>query len=111
MAFYEILQEIMAEKEMNIPDVARSCGLSDSTVRSMLDRKAKNISLEVAFNMQRGLGVSLERLNGLSEKPASVTEGGLDTPLDVQLAEFIRQLSPDQKEFLLAQLKIMQEKQ
>lgn len=55
MEFYKILQDIMAEKQMGIPDVARACGLSDSTVRSIIDRKAKNVTLEVAFKMQRGL--------------------------------------------------------
>lgn len=64
MEFYKILQDIMLEKNMGIPDVARACGLSDSTVRSIIDRKAKNVTLEVAFKMQRGLNVSLERLNG-----------------------------------------------
>ena len=67
MDFCEILQEIMDEKGFNIPDVARACGLSDGTVRSMLARKAKNVTLEVAFKLADGLKVSLERLNGIPE--------------------------------------------
>lgn len=76
MEFYKILQDIMAEKNMGIPDVARACGLSDSTVRSIIDRKAKNVTLEVAFKMRCGLNVSLERLNGEEKTPTPVSESG-----------------------------------
>lgn len=65
--FYKILLEIMDEKNMNIPDVARACGLTDSTVRSIIDRKQKKVALSVAFKLHRGLLVSLERLNGEKE--------------------------------------------
>ena len=62
--FYQILQEIMDEKGLNIPAVARRCNLSDATVRSIINRKQKNVALEVAFKLADGLQVSLERLNG-----------------------------------------------
>lgn len=68
MDFYKILQEIMEDKHLSIPDVARMCGLTDSTVRSIIDRKQKKVALNVAFKMSAGLGVSLERLNGDKEK-------------------------------------------
>lgn len=64
MDFYQILQEIMDEKGLNIPTVARRCNLSDATVRSIISRKQKNVALEVAFKLADGLEVSLERLNG-----------------------------------------------
>lgn len=64
MHFYEILQEIMNEQSLSIPDVARMTGLADSTIRSIINRKTKTISLEVAFKLSKGLNVSLERLNG-----------------------------------------------
>lgn len=35
MEFYEILSEIMEEKNMSIADVAKKCNLTDSTVRSL----------------------------------------------------------------------------
>lgn len=69
MEFYLILEEIMKEKGMNIPAVARACGLPDTTVRSIMVRKQKNVALEVAFKLSQGLGVSLQRLNGMSEQP------------------------------------------
>ena len=68
MDFYLILQKIMEERGFNIPTVARMCGLSDGTVRSMISRQQKNVALEVAFKLSKGLGVSLERLNGIEEK-------------------------------------------
>lgn len=64
MHFYEILQEIMNEQSLSITDVARMTGLADSTIRSIINRKTKTISLEVAFKLSKGLNVSLERLNG-----------------------------------------------
>lgn len=64
MLFYEILQTIMNEKGLNIPDVARLSGLPDSTVRSIITRKNKSVALEVAFKISKGLDVPIERLNG-----------------------------------------------
>lgn len=69
MEFYKILEEIMAERNMGVADIAKACGLSDSTVRSMVERQQKKIALNVAFKLSEGLGVSLERLNGMPEKP------------------------------------------
>lgn len=83
MDFYQILLNIMKEKEMSIPAVASACGLTDSTVRSMIQRKQKRVSLDVAFKMKEGLGVSLQRLNGETEKsPAPAEAGTGDTRLD-----------------------------
>lgn len=64
MPFYQILENIMKEKNLKIPDIARSSGLSDSTIRAIITRKSKNVSLEVAFKLSKALDVSLERLNG-----------------------------------------------
>lgn len=74
MYFYEILLAIMEEKSLTIPDVAKLTGLADSTVRSIISRKTKNVSLEVAFKMSNGLDVSLERLNGENEKKEDYKE-------------------------------------
>ncbi len=64
MYFYEILQTIMQEKNLKIPDVARLSDLPDSTIRSIISRKNKTVALEVAFKLSKGLNVSLEELNG-----------------------------------------------
>lgn len=111
MEFYKILQDIMLEKNMGIPDVARACGLSDSTVRSIIDRKAKNVTLEVAFKMQRGLNVSLERLNGEENELTLNSEDKPMDMLDTQLINLARELTDDQKHLLLAQIKTLKEQQ
>lgn len=67
MDFYIILKEIMDEKDMTISDVSKVSGLTDSTVRSIIDRKQKKVALNVAFKLSKGLNVSLERLNGMEE--------------------------------------------
>lgn len=69
MYFYEILQSIMEEKNLSIPEVARLSGLTDSTVRSMIARKNKTVALEVAFKLAKGLNVPLEELNGELSTP------------------------------------------
>lgn len=76
MEIYKVLQAIMDERKMNIPDVARATGLSDSTVRSIITRKTKTVALEVAAKLSQGLGLSLEQLNdGLSSVPVPVLSG------------------------------------
>lgn len=68
MYFYEILEQVLCEKGMTIPQAARACGLSDGTIRSMIVRKNKSVTIEVAFRLSDGLGVSLQRLNGMEEE-------------------------------------------
>ena len=76
MDFYQILLDIMAEKQMSIPAVATACGLTDSTVRSIITRQQKRVSLDIAFKLKDGLGVSLQRLNGEIEKSPALAEAG-----------------------------------
>lgn len=66
MDFYEILSKIMSEKSMGISEVAHATGLPDSTVRSIIARKTKKISLDVALKISKGLNISVDRLNGES---------------------------------------------
>lgn len=63
---YAVLEDIMNRRDMSTPDVSRACGLPDSTVRSIINRKSKNVALEVGFKLARGLGVTIEYLSGLS---------------------------------------------
>ncbi len=79
MEFYKVLTEIMAERDLTIPDVARACGLTDSTVRSIITRKSQTVSLEVAFKISSGLGVSLERLGGEPERETRSAAAQIDT--------------------------------
>lgn len=64
MDFYKILEDIMQQKSISIPDVARMCNLPDSTIRSIISRKSKTVTLEVVFKISKGLNISLEELNG-----------------------------------------------
>ena len=64
MEIYKFLQSYMKEHNLKIAEVARICGLPDSTVRGIITRKQKSVALEVAFKLSDGLNVSLEKLNG-----------------------------------------------
>lgn len=66
--FYKVLQQIMDEQGIKVPEVAKRTGLADSTIRSIIYRKTKTIALEVAFKFSDGLGVPLERLGGIDKK-------------------------------------------
>ena len=61
---YEVLEDIMLKKNLRVADIAKICDLPDSTVRGIITRKQNSVALEVAFRLSRGLGVSLEMLNG-----------------------------------------------
>lgn len=92
MDFYTVLTEIMNEKGMTIPDVARACDLTDSTVRSIIDRKQKKIALNVAFKLHKGLGVSLERLNGMTEDSPDSVKDSEELVTREQLVEVLQKL-------------------
>lgn len=57
----------MESKNLSIADVARICEIPDSTVRGIITRKQKTVSLDVAFKLSDGLNVSLQYLNGLPD--------------------------------------------
>lgn len=75
MAIYEILEEVMTKRDVTIADIARICNLPDSTVRGIVRRKQDTVALDVAFKLSDGLGVSLEKLNGMPEKEQPLVSG------------------------------------
>lgn len=107
MEFYKILREIMEERQLTVAQVARQCGLSDSTVRSIFDRKQKKIALEVAFKLSEGLHVSLERLNGMEDKEIK-KENSISSE-DKKYIEKIKSLSPEKLQLLDIFLKGLEE--
>lgn len=105
MEFYEIFGEIMREAGLTIPEVARQCGLTDSTVRSILDRKQKKIALNIAFKISKGLNVSLERLNG-EDEPSETLDQGL-TADEQQFLNDYRSLNDRGQEFARQQMELI----
>lgn|GEM_PF-93845 len=75
MPVYKIIQGIMKERDLKVADIAKMCDLPDSTVRGITTRKQDTVSLEVAFKLSDGLGVSLEKLNDMPEKVFRVDFG------------------------------------
>ena len=87
MPIYKIIQEIMEERQLKVADVARMCDLPDSTVRGIITRKQATVSLEVAFKLSDGLGVSLCRLNDMpEERPRKIENAPLCSSEAMQLA-------------------------
>ena len=98
MDFYSILQEILSEKGLSIPEAARACGLSDSTLRSIITRKNKTVALEVAMKISKGLGISLERLNGMEELGR---KNNAMHPDEEKLLRDFRSLNSEGKKYIL----------
>ena len=104
MDFYTILSEIMSEKGLSVADVARICDLTDSTVRSIIDRKQKKVALNVAFKLSDGLGVSLERLNGMPDTKISPAMMAGD---EEKLLNYYRGMNADGKARLMEQAELL----
>ncbi|BDR86086.1 helix-turn-helix transcriptional regulator [Clostridium tetani] len=100
MEFYKILQSIMRENNLSIPDISRATGLPDSTLRSMISRKTKNISLDVAFKLSEGLGISLEELNG--EIPINSEATTINVSNKQNMKEIINRIKTRRNELMLS---------
>ncbi len=89
-----VLQEIMDERHLSIAEIAKLCGLADSTVRGIITRKQTNVALDVAFKLSDGLSVSLHRLNGDINLPQNITAL---SPLEQAHIKKYRLLNEDDK--------------
>lgn len=94
MEIYQILNELMRERQLKIAEVARLCDLPDSTVRSIIQRKQKRVGLDVAIKLSDGLGITLERLQGNHGEPEESPDHFL-TVREQEIVRKFRALSPD----------------
>lgn len=95
MEIYKVLNDIINERDLTVADIARMCGLPDSTVRGIVTRKQKTVALDVAFKLSDGLGVSLEQLNGLPP-------GLYQTALDVAYSQVWEKIKADPRKLQAA---------
>ncbi len=63
MYFFEILQNIMNERNLKVSDISKMTDIPDSTLRSIINRKNKTVALDVAFKISKGLNIPIEKLN------------------------------------------------
>lgn len=75
--------------------------LRQTKIKSIADALDTTPSYIMGWDEESSLGDENEN------KPTPVTEDGLEDPLDKQLMEYVKKLTPDQKAFLLAQLKAL----
>ena len=64
MYFFEILENIMRDRNLKISDISKMTDIPDSTLRSIINRKNKTVALDVAFKISKGLNIPIEELNG-----------------------------------------------
>lgn len=108
MNFYSILQEILTEKNLSVSEAARTCGIPDSTLRSIITRKNKTVALEVAMKISKGLSVSLERLNGMEDSDSSRKKSSSETlhPTEEKLISSFRSLNCTGKSYILQTMEL-----
>lgn len=108
MYFYSILQEILNEKNLSISEAARTCGVPDSTLRSIITRKNKTVALEVAMKISKGLSVSLERLNGMEDADGNQLLSSSSTlqPAEEKLISNFRSLNHIGKAYILQTMEL-----
>ncbi|WP_250277407.1 helix-turn-helix domain-containing protein [[Clostridium] colinum] len=63
MYFFEILENIMSDRNLKISDISKMTDIPDSTLRSIINRKNKTVALDVAFKISKGLNIPIEELN------------------------------------------------
>lgn len=121
MEIYKTLSYIMQSRDLSVADVARICGIPDSTIRGIITRKQKTVALDVAFKLSDGLNVSLQYLNGLTdiqdeketsyqdlqEEKKDPTENGI--PEDV--FNLLKSLSQEDLDIVLSFAKMMRQKE
>lgn len=95
MDYYIFLKSLMHERGLSIPDIARICGLSDSTLRSAIERKQKRVVLDVALKLSAGLGIPVETINNGWQKEKPVPEDEL-SQIQKELIELVSSL-PDER--------------
>jgi transcriptional regulator with XRE-family HTH domain len=105
--FYKIMMDIMDEQNLDIPDFARACNLSDREVRSIIIRHSKTAPLDIALKISAAFNISLEYLNGESSKtdykktPTLTAKDEHNNPLETKLVELCRELNDEGQEKLV----------
>lgn len=87
MAFYEILERIMAERGLCVAEFARMAGLPDSTIRSILTRRSKTVALDVAAKISKSLDIPMDQFCDCAMRDSDAY-----TPKERELIETYRRL-------------------
>lgn len=105
------IREGLAIRDMTQADLCRITGIGKSAMSQyanggILPRQDRTYLIAKALNVSEawlmGFDVPIDR-----QQPTPATEDGLEDPLDKQLMEYVKKLTPDQKDFLLVQLKAL----
>lgn len=84
-------------------------GISKSILTDLKSGRKSGISTTNAKKIADYLGVSIDYLLEGKENPADVSADRAD-PMDDHIMDLVKQLTPDQRSLLLAQLKIVTDK-
>lgn len=90
-----------------LPTIAcRESGAGKDLLNQM-ERRGSIPSVEKIQLLANYLGCTVSDLLGEKKEPTLVTESGPRDPLEAQLMNLVRQLSPDSKKMLIAQLEVL----
>lgn len=111
---------LRAHSGLSTEEISTQSGVPIGTINKIFTGETKNPTGKTASKLARVFDVTAEYLLNddipieqawEQKKSTPISESGLTDPLDLQLMEFVKQLTPDQKEFLLAQIRTMRERQ
>ena len=107
------IREIRKAHKLTMKQLGEKIGLAESTI-SQYETGKRQPDLEAQAKMCELFGVPLGYLMGVEEKEKTATPSGdslsSDDPLTTELKAEIDTMSPDHKELLLAQIRIMKER-
>lgn len=107
----EYVRSLCEQRNIPISKLEKDCGFGNGYLNP---KKVKRISYDRAVIIGEYLGLSPEEIltGGQKEKTATLSGDSLssDDPLTAELKAEIDTMSPDHKELLLAQIRIMKER-
>ena len=111
------LQQLRKERGLSQSELGKLLSMPQNTV-SQYETERRRMDPQTLLSFAKFFGVSIDYLVGVSndrtgrESPPSAFTGDgeqVEDPLDLELMHLVKNLSEDQKELLLAQLKALNE--
>lgn len=103
--FYKNFVRLCAENGYSESGAAKAIGLSNAAATGW--KNGKIPSNTTKEKLSRLFGVSVDALLAEGKKNTATIEGDGLSPLETELMQYVRELSEEQKRFLLAQMQML----
>lgn len=106
MTFYDTIRDLLNQKKSNVNRMCKSIGIGASTFRTWETRETLPNS-EYLSRISDYLGVTTDTLLGKEQKNKPTAEAEGFSEEDIKFLSKIKHLSPDSKDFLVAQIDLL----